>query len=167
MVAVTGACERFEGAMALAALGALPADERPGLDAHLEGCASCRETFHELTTTAGALALVDAASVAQTASVPAALTERVLGTLHRDARRARRQRVVRMGAAAGIGAVAAAVLAVVALASSPGSPAGQRVLELRGHGATATAVLTGAPWGTSVRFSEEGLPADSVYVVSM
>lgn len=72
-----------------------------------------------------------------------------------------------MGTAASIGAIAAGVLAVVALASSPASPSGQRVLQLRGHGASATAVLTGAPWGTSVRFSEEGLPADSVYVVSM
>ncbi len=152
--------------MALDALGALPADERPGLLAHLDGCASCRDVAHELHATASALALVDDAALAPTASVPPALAERVLGGLHRDARSARRQRVARVAGAAAIGAIAASVLAFVALASSPAVPR-TRTETLHGRGATATAVLAGEPWGTSIEFSEEGQPAGRIYEVSM
>ena len=66
-------CSRWRDALALDALGALEPDERAGLSAHLDGCASCRELARELDETAGALVYADASDVGPPASVPPAL----------------------------------------------------------------------------------------------
>ena len=161
-------CEQWQHAIAVDALGGLEPGERAGLLAHLDGCASCREVDRELRETAGVLAFVDRDTVGETAHVPAALTERVLGTLHEDARAARRRHRVRLGAVVGgVGAIAAS-LALVLVLASPAPTGGSRTVVLSGSGrASATAVLTSQSWGTSISFAERGLPAGGAYEVDM
>jgi len=166
---VSGApCEQWHGAIALDALGALEPGERAGLLAHLDGCAGCRELARELAQTASVLAFVDRDEMSATASVPPALTERVLGALHDDAVASRRRRRVRAGAAlAAAGAIAASLAILVAL-GAPASPRGTHTEVLSGPGAArATAVLATRSWGTAITFSERGLPAGGVYDVAM
>jgi Putative zinc-finger len=166
------ACEQWHGAIAMDALGALEPDERAGLLAHLDGCASCRELARELGQTASVLAFVDRDELSSSGSLPRALTERVLGTLHDDALAARRRRRVGAGAAfAAVGAIAAAIILLVALGStgSPGTTRGTHTEVLSGQGttATATAVLSATSWGTAGTLTERGLPAGEVYLVAM
>ncbi len=162
-------CERWLGAIALEALGALEHEERAGLLAHLDGCAACRELANELAQTASVLPLVDRDELSTTASLPPALTERVLGALHDDAVTARRRRRVRAGAAlAAVGAIAASLVLLVAVGSPTRPPGTSTEVMLSGPGAAhATALLATRPWGTAITFSEQGLPAGGVYSVSM
>jgi predicted anti-sigma-YlaC factor YlaD len=164
---VSAACEQWRGALAVDALGALEPEERFGLHAHLDGCAECREVARELGQTASVLALVDRDDVGQTASVPSELTERVLGSLHDDALAARRRRRARVGGAlAGVVALAAS-LAILLAVGAPAAPPTRTEVLTGSATATATAVLASRPWGTSITFSERGLPAGEVYLVSM
>jgi Putative zinc-finger len=167
----SSACEQWHGALAMDALGALEPDERAGLLAHLDGCASCQELARELAQTASVLAFVDHDELS-TSSLPPALTERVLGALHDDALAARRRRRMRAGAAfAAVGAIAAALALLVALGSTtaPGTARGTHTEVLSGQrtSATATAVLSATSWGTAGTLTERGLPAGGVYVVAM
>jgi predicted anti-sigma-YlaC factor YlaD len=161
-------CEDWRGAMAMEALGKLAASERAGLRAHLDGCRACRDEASDLAAIAGALARVDAAEIAPTAAIPSALTEDVLGSLHRSARAARRRRsLLRGGVAAGLVAASLAALGIVALRPSQPGPQ-QRTEVLRGApSVTASVVLTERPWGTSLALYEQGLPAGGLYSVSM
>jgi len=165
---VSAACEQWRGAIAVDALGVLEGEERLGLLAHLDGCAACRETARELAQTASVLAFVDRDELGQTASLPPALTERVLGSLHDDALAARRRRRLRAGGVlAGVAAIAAS-LAILLAISSPARTSGRtEVLSGPGTTATATAVLSSRPWGTVISFTERGLPAGGSYTVAM
>jgi predicted anti-sigma-YlaC factor YlaD len=165
---VSTGCEQWRGTIAVDALGSLDPSERAGLLAHLDGCPACRALAHELGETASVLAFADGDALGPTASVPPALTERVLGTLHDDARTARHRRRTRVGAAlAGVGALAAA-LALLAVLGGPAAPRpDQRHEVLTGTGgATATAVLADEPYGTSIAFTEDGLAAGHAFQVS-
>ena len=161
-------CEQWQGAIALEALGTLEPGERAGLLAHLDGCAACRDLARELSQTASVLALLDRDDVWSAGSVPPALTDRVLGALHDDALAARRRRRLRVGGVvAAVGAIAASVALLLAL-GTPGPVRGTQTAILNGPGtlATATVVMSPRPWGTAMTFTERGLPAGGIYVVS-
>jgi Putative zinc-finger len=164
---MSAACEQWHGAIATDALGALEPEERLGLLAHLDGCAACREVASELHQTASALAHADRDQVAPTASVPPALTERVLGSLRDDALAARRRRRTKVaGALAGVVALAASLAILLAIGSPTAARSRTEVLT-GSPTATATAVLSSRPWGTSIAFTEHGLPVGAVFSVSM
>ncbi|HEY8081012.1 MAG TPA: zf-HC2 domain-containing protein [Acidimicrobiales bacterium] len=162
-------CDLWRGALAMDALGKLDAAERAGLRAHLDGCPSCRDEARDLAVTAGALALIDPAAIAPTASMPSELTEEVLGSLHRSARATRRGRRMLVGAVAGAGLVAASLVALAVVAAPRAAPpSAQRTVTLHGASfATASIVLTERPYGTALALRERGLPAGGVYTVSM
>jgi hypothetical protein len=157
------------------ALGGLSSDEVTALDAHREGCADCESLAQEMSSTVAMLAYVDPASIEPTALVAPELAERVLGDLRRAGALRRRRRRVAMGAASFVGAAAAALVLLTLLSgTSPATHQRTLALGLTGAGAlsahapvTATAVLVDQSWGTSVEFSERGLPGGGVYTVSM
>jgi len=162
------ACEQWRGAIAVDALGALEPDERLGLLAHLDGCAECRETARELAQTASVLAFADREEVRQTASVPPALAERVLGSLHDDALAARRRRRARVGGVlAAVGAIAASLAILLAIGQPARSSGRTEVLSGPATAATASAVLSAQPWGTAISFTEHGLATGGVFRVDM
>lgn len=158
-------CESWREELALRLLGD-GSVATPGLLAHLDGCAECREVASEMSETVSMLRLIDPASLEPSASVSVELSERVLGDLRRARQRQRRRAIgaVTLGAAA---ALAAALVLVVAFANRPVS-APQRTLALRGApSVSAKAVLVDMTWGTSLQLDERGLPRHEVYTVSM
>jgi Putative zinc-finger len=168
-------CEQWRGLIAMRALGGLSSDEVIALEAHLEGCADCEALAHEMTSTVAMLAYVDPSSVEPTALVAPELAQRVLGDLHRAGALQRRRRRVRVGAASLVGSLAAALI-LFALLSGTSPSTNQRTVALGlttagalsdGASITAKAVLVDQSWGTSVDFSERGLPSGGVYTVSM
>lgn len=167
-------CEQWHGLIAVRSLGGLSGDEVTALDAHLEGCAECRSLAEEMSSTVAMLAYVDPTSVEPTAQVAPELAERVLGDLHRAGAMHRRRRRVATSAVSLVGALAAAAI-LFAFLSGTSPSTHQRTLALGPTAAeslqvkavTAKAVLVDQSWGTSVDFSEQGLPGGGVYTVSM
>jgi hypothetical protein len=167
-------CEQWHGLIALRSLGGLSSDEGTALDAHIEGCAECRSLAEEMSSTVAMLAYVDPTSVEPTAQVAPELAERVLGDLHRAGALQRRRRRVTTSAVSFVGAIAAALI-LFTLFSGTSPSTNQRTLalgptaaeSLKVNAVTAKAVLVDQSWGTSVDFSEQGLPGGGVYTVSM
>ncbi|GED97302.1 anti-sigma factor [Gordonia crocea] len=79
----------FDGVPELAALSALPADERAAFDAHLRTCALCRAELDDLQSTAAVLAPADA-------PLPPGLRDRVLAAVDDLAHTQEAARVVRL-----------------------------------------------------------------------
>jgi predicted anti-sigma-YlaC factor YlaD len=160
-------CEQWRGLIAMRALGELASDDATALDAHLEGCADCRAVADELASTVSMLAYVDVASIEPTALVPPELSARVLGDLHRAAAMDRRRRRIIVSGASLVGAIAAALI-LFAVVSGTSPTTNERTMALHGlTSVTAKAVLVNQSWGTTVDFSESGLPGGGVYTVSM
>jgi predicted anti-sigma-YlaC factor YlaD len=168
-------CEQWQGLIALCALGGLSSDDAVALKAHLEGCAECASLSAEMSATAALLAYVNPTSIEPTALVAPELAQRVLGDLHRAGAMERRRRRVAVSAISVVGAVAAALILFTLLSGTTPST-GQRTLALGPTAAgalssparvSAKAVLVNQSWGTSVNFSEQGLPGGGVYTVSM
>jgi predicted anti-sigma-YlaC factor YlaD len=160
-------CEQWRGLIAMRALGDLAIDDATALDAHLEGCADCRAIADELASTVSMLAYVDVASIEPTALVAPDLSARVLGELHRAATTQRRRRRLTVSTVSLVGAIAAALI-LFAVVSGTSPTTNERTLALHGlTSVTAKAVLVNQSWGTTVDFSESGLPGGSVYTVSM
>src|ERR1019366_3978557 len=90
-------CVRWQGELAMQALGKLEPDAATALQAHLDGCAACREEAAELAPLAAALAAAspDVFDDPEAAPVPARLQQSVLARLDAEAqsehRRARRR----------------------------------------------------------------------------
>lgn len=161
-------CEQWREALAMHLLGDQPVEEMTGLLAHLDGCAECQAIASELTETVAMLKFVNRSSVEPTASVPPALTARVLGDLHDVGVAHRRRRRVTVAATGLIGALAAALILVAVFSGSHASAPSERALALRGApSVTASALLVKQPWGTSLQLRERGLPGGEVYTVSM
>jgi hypothetical protein len=161
-------CDHFKGLIALLAVSRLPAHERDGLLAHLEGCRDCREDERELMQLSALLHDVDLAQL-DGEEMPPGLSAKVLSRLGAEADRVRRRRSLRYALAG----IAAAGVAALSLALSLGGASGARsgpsrsvVLtgERRVH---ATMRLTPEAWGTSVQIDESGQPGGRVLWVSM
>ena len=158
-------CDTWREVLAMHLLGDKSV-ETTGLFAHLDGCLECQNVAQELGGTAALLRLVDVASVAPTALVSSALSERVLGDLRHSSRR--RRRATRFVTTGVIAALAAALVLVVVFATRTVSTPPERTLALVGASSVrASAVLVDQPWGTSLQLQERGLPVDQVYTVSM
>jgi Putative zinc-finger len=121
----TDECREWRHSLGAYVLGDLAADQRAGLEAHLEGCADCRAEADSLRTVAALLPLADPDRVERPAPQPSPeLGQRIAATIGGERERGhRRQRRRRFGFAFG-GAVAAAV-AVLAIAILPGGGSGQ------------------------------------------
>jgi hypothetical protein len=114
----TEGCREWRHLLGAQALGQLPAQERAGLEAHLEGCAECRAEAEALAATARLLPLADPERFRRPAPQPSPqLAERVAATIggERAATRRRRQRRLLGFALSGAAAVAAVALAILVL----------------------------------------------------
>jgi len=168
-------CERCRELLGGHVLGALEPAEASVVDAHLAGCAACRELERQL---AGVPALLDLVPSADTVPErpPSRLEDAILDRHAQERVRPRRRGRLAAGAgrrlAVAAGALGvAATLGVLALtgALGGGTAEGIYVARLTGTdgapGARARAALVRLPGGTGVRLRASGLPADraSVY----
>src|SRR6478672_7974363 len=111
----TDGCREWREALGAYALGHLPDDERAGLEAHLEGCPSCRAEAEQLASLVQPLSLADPARFETTPVPPPTLAARVAAAIARE-RLTQRRRRMRFGfALSGAAAAAAVALALIVL----------------------------------------------------
>jgi hypothetical protein len=136
-------------------LGALDPVERAEIEAHLSGCASCRDELAGLAAMPGLLARVRLEDAVQPLPSPSpAVTERLIARL----RAARRRRL----AVAVTTLALAAVAASAAVISDPDSSSTREVASVTATnprtGVTARLALRPASWGTAIRVRLRGVP---------
>lgn len=145
------------------ALGALEPAERAEVDAHLAGCADCRDELDSFAALPGLLSRLDLTET-QAGSPSATLLPRVLAAVERE--RAGRVRQVsrwRLATATiATAALVAGVLSVVGGAASPAPPE-LTLTAAKGVSATGSVTLRSRPWGTELRLRLRALPAADGY----
>lgn len=116
----TDNCREWRESLGAYALGQLPADERAGLEAHLEGCPDCRAEVRSLSGVAALLPHADPERFGPPPQPSPDLGQRILASFDADRRMTRqRRRRRRFGFALG-GGLAAATAVVLALVILPG-----------------------------------------------
>jgi hypothetical protein len=157
----TDECREWRHSLGAYVLGDVTADERTGLEAHLEGCADCRAEAESLRTVAALLPLADPDRVERPAPQPSPeLAARIAATIGGERERGHQRQRRRFGFAFG-GAVAAAAAAVLAIAILPGggsSQPEQRVdFASLPAGITIDAFLEPHAYGTEIRMYVKGV----------
>jgi hypothetical protein len=115
----TESCREWRESLGAYALGHLPAEERAGLEAHLDGCAECRTEADSLALVSRLLPHADPERFGPAPVPPRALGERVAATIGAERRTRRRRHRVRLGMALS-GATAAVATAALAIFVLPG-----------------------------------------------
>jgi hypothetical protein len=113
----TDGCRERRESLGAHALGHLSEEERAGLEAHLEGCPSCRAELEQLAALVRPMSLADPARFESAPQLPATLGARVAAAIARE-RLGRRRRRLRFGLA--LGGTAAAVATAIVLLVLPG-----------------------------------------------
>jgi hypothetical protein len=144
------------------ALGQLDDAERSRVQAHVDGCPTCRAALGELRGTAAVLPLVDPEALGERPVPPPDLADRIV----RQVRGERRDRRVRRRTRSLIvlGAAAALVLVVgigVVIARDSGPSTHEFAIEAAG--VDARYALEANDEGTAVRFEHQGLDPEDVY----
>jgi hypothetical protein len=154
----TDSCRDWRASLGAYALGHLSADERAGLEAHLEGCPDCRAEIESLTDVAKLLAFADPAHFGPAPKPAPDLGERITTTIGAERRVKRRRRARRFGV--GISGAAAAAAAVFAIAILPGGgsePAQQVKFATVPPDVTIRATLEPHAFGTEIHMYVKGI----------
>jgi hypothetical protein len=156
----TEGCRDWRHLLGAYALGELSAEERAGLEAHLEGCPACSAEAESLDSVARLLPLADPDRFSRPAPQPAAdLGKRIAATIGGERRVVERRRRWRFGLAlSGVAATAAALLAIFVL---PGGGAGQPQQHIEfaslPAGIKIDATLEPHAYGTEIRMYVSGI----------
>ncbi|MGB7684239.1 MAG: anti-sigma factor [Solirubrobacterales bacterium] len=119
----TDSCRDWRASLGAYSLGHLSADERAGLEAHIEGCPDCQAEVESLTDVAKLLAVADPAHFGPAPKPSPELGERITATIGAERKVNRRRRQRRFGFALSGGlAATAAILAIVILPGGGGQP---------------------------------------------
>jgi hypothetical protein len=156
----TDGCRDWRHLLGAYALGDLGAEERAGLEAHLEGCAECRAEAESLDRVARLLPLADPERFSQPAPLPSPdLGKEIAATIGRERRVATRRRRWRFGFA--LGGTAAAVAALLAIFVLPGGDSGQPQQHVEfaslPAGIKIDATLEPHSYGTEIRMYVKGV----------
>jgi Putative zinc-finger len=158
-------CEHFHGLIAMEVVGQLSEQERVALNAHVEGCESCRDERRDLMTVSLVLGTADPDSFTDH-ELPFGLQTAVLDRLRAEERRERR--LLRSRYVVASAAVAAVVALVVVLSLVwPSGPVTTTVALVGLPEVHATARLTAQPWGTALDLRESGQASGQVLSVSV
>nr|WP_204264579.1 zf-HC2 domain-containing protein [Geodermatophilus normandii] len=166
--------------LGVAALGALEPAEHDRLQAHLDGCPSCRAELAELTPLAARLAAVDPDALDETPTPPPGLGAVVLARIaaeeqrsgpprHRATPLPRRRALRPVLAAAAVVGVAAAGATVGWLARPVPEPPPLEPVSVQAvdPGVEARADLIPHTWGVEVRLTGTGFADGEVYRVAV
>ncbi len=156
-------CEHFQGLIAMEVIGQLSDAERVALNAHTEGCSSCRDELQELKMLSMVLGTADPDRFNEH-ELPFRLQTAVLDRLRAEERRERRGRRSRFIVVSAAAAVLVALVLVVTLAW-PSGPMTTTVALVGLPKVHATARLTAEPWGTAMELRESGQPSGEVLSV--
>ena len=121
-------CRDWRESLGAYALGHLPDDERAGLEAHLEGCPTCRAELESRESVALRLPLADPERLGSAPSLPRGLGDRVMASIGGERRHSRRRRLrLSLSLGAATAAVAAAMLAIFILPGGGGEGPAQHI----------------------------------------
>jgi len=147
-------------------LGALGPGQRREVDAHLAGCAECREELLAYAALPGLLSRLDLAeATGGTLLPPPSLLPSVLAAVESE-RAGRSRQLSRWRLTAAALATAAAVVGGLVLVSDPGptAPAERPLVTAAGSAASGSVALQTRPWGTELRLQLRDLPPADGYV---
>jgi anti-sigma factor RsiW len=154
----------WQEALGAYALGQLPHEERPGLEAHLEGCPACREELESLTSVAALLPLADPAQFDAAPRPSPDLLGEVVSAMQSERRATRRRR--RWQALVPAFATVAAAAAGLALFVLPGGgePRPGRHVEFASlpPGLEISANLIPHAFGTEIHMYVQGAPSGAL-----
>lgn len=159
-------CREWRELLGAYALGHLEGDERAGLEAHLEGCAGCREELAALAPVARMLPHADPARFELAPQPPPELGRRIAATIEGEKQQAQQRRRRRaFGGLAFGGAAAAAVAAVLLLfvfgGSSPDASQPVKFTNLP-EGISIDATLEPHAYGTEIHMYVHGVPSGTL-----
>ena len=161
-------CREWRELLGAYALEHLEGDERAGLEAHLEGCAGCREELAALTPVARMLPHADPDRFGPAPQPPPELGQRIAATIAVEKQRLeRRQRRRLFGGLAfgGAAAAAAAVLLLFVLGGGGGGGA-EPVQQVRfadlPRGISIDATLEPHAYGTEIHMYVHGVPSGTL-----
>ena len=163
----TEQCREWRESLGAYALGRLSPAERGGLEAHLEGCPSCRAEVESLGGVVALLPHADPERFGPAPQPPVDLGKRILAGFEADSkakeaeakgRSRQRQRRFSLGFGAGLAATAAAVLALVILPGGGGGRPEQHVkFAALPPGVKIDATLEPHGYGTEIRMYVSGV----------
>jgi Putative zinc-finger len=153
-------CREWRLLLGAYALGNLAAEERTGLEAHLDGCRGCRAEAAGLSDVARLLPLADPERFGRPAPQPSPeLARRVAATIDGERRASRRRQRRRFGLAlSGAAAAAAAVLVLLVLpGGGDGGPEQHVRFASLPTGIKIYATLEPHAYGTEIRMYVKGV----------
>ncbi|HKF81743.1 MAG TPA: anti-sigma factor [Solirubrobacterales bacterium] len=159
-------CREWRELLGAYALGHLEGDERAGLEAHLEGCAGCREELAALAPVARMLPHADPARFELAPDPPPELGRRIAATIESEKQRTqqhRRRRAIGGFAFGGFAAAAVATLLLLFVFGGSGSDASQpvRFTDLP-KGISIDATLEPHAYGTEIHMYVHGVPSGTL-----
>lgn len=161
-------CREWRELLGAYALGHLAGDERVGLEAHLEGCAGCREELAALAPVALMLPHADPARFELAPEPPPELGRRIAATIESEkvaVKQRRRRRTIGGFAFGGVAAAAvAAVLLLFVFGGSEGSSGAEQQVEFAGlpEGIAIDATLEPHAYGTEIHMYVHGVPSGTL-----
>jgi len=163
-------CREWRESLGAYALGQLAADERAGLEAHLEGCAECRAEAASLRGVARLLPHADPERFGPAPTPPAALGKRIAATIAAEERAGKRRWRWQLGfgLSGATALAAAAVLAIFVFTESPG-PGPEQHVAFRSvpEGVTISATLEPQAFGTEIQMYVKGIRSGTLCRVYM
>ena len=156
----TESCRDWRESLGAYTLGHLPAEDRVGLEAHLEGCPECRAEADSLTLVARLLPHADPERFGPAPLPPAALGERIATQIGAERRGGRQRRRLRLGLAlsGATAALAAAALAIFVLpGGGGGAPTQQVAFRSLPPGVKIAATLRPQSFGTEISMYVSGI----------
>jgi anti-sigma factor RsiW len=162
-------CRDWRELLGAYALGPLRGDDRAGLEAHLDGCASCRGELALLAPVVQMLPHADPARFESAPTPPADLGARVAATIAGERRQVERRHRRRLFGGFALGgataALAAAVLAIFVLGGGSGEP--ERHVSFASQGVTIDATLEPHAYGTEIRMYVHGVASGTLCKVAL
>jgi anti-sigma factor RsiW len=160
-------CREWRELLGAYALGHLEGDGRAGLEAHLEGCAGCREELAALAPVARMLPHADPARFGPAPQPPPELGQRIAATIAAESERSQQRRRRRLLGGLAFGGAAAAAMAAVLLllvfgGSSGQEPAQQVRFANLPEGISIDATLEPHAYGTEIHMYVHGVPSGTL-----
>jgi hypothetical protein len=162
-------CRDWRELLGVYALGQLQGDEKAGLEAHLDGCAHCREELALLAPVARMLPHADPERFESAPQPPPELGARIAATIAGERQQVEKQkRRRRFGgfALGGATALAAAVLAIFVLGGGSGGEPEQHVA-FASKGVSIDATLEPHAYGTEIRMYVHGVESGTLCRVAL
>jgi anti-sigma factor RsiW len=165
-------CRDWRELLGVYALGQLQGDERAGLEAHLDGCAQCRDELALLEPVARMLPHADPERFESAPQPPPELGARIAATIAGETRqkekRRRRRRFGGFALGGATAALAAAVLAIFVLGGSGSGEPQQRIqFAALPKGVSIDATLEPHAYGTEIRMYVHGVASGTLCKVSL